>query len=123
MTPQRLLTIIILSLIHILGFTKDGQRLVGQMAKRQAVSNPARTVASIKRHMGEAGYRVEIDDKKYSPEEISAMVLQKLKADAEKYLGETVTQAVITVPALSLIHISVKRCCAARKPAREWKKY
>ena len=83
----------------VVGFTKDGQRLVGQMAKRQAVSNPARTVASIKRHMGEAGYRVEIDDKKYSPEEISAMVLQKLKADAEKYLGETVTQAVITVPA------------------------
>ena len=83
----------------VVGFTKDGQRLVGQMAKRQAVSNPTRTVASIKRHMGESGYRVEIDDKKYSPEEISAMVLQKLKADAEKYLGETVTQAVITVPA------------------------
>lgn len=83
----------------VVGFTKDGQRLVGQMAKRQAVSNPTRTIASIKRHMGEAGYRVEIDDKKYSPEEISAMVLQKLKADAEKYLGETVTQAVITVPA------------------------
>ena len=83
----------------VVGFTKDDQRLVGQMAKRQAISNPARTVSSIKRHMGEAGYRVEIGDKKFSPEEISAMILQKLKADAEKYLGETVTQAVITVPA------------------------
>ena len=83
----------------VVGFTKDGQRLVGQMAKRQAISNPTRTISSIKRHMGEAGYRVEIDGKKYSPEEISAMILQKLKADAEKYLGETVTQAVITVPA------------------------
>lgn len=83
----------------VVGFTKDGQRLVGQMAKRQAISNPTRTISSIKRHMGEAGYRVEIDDKKYSPEEISAMILQKLKADAEEYLGETVTQAVITVPA------------------------
>lgn len=83
----------------VVGFTRDGQRLVGQMAKRQAISNPTRTISSIKRHMGEAGYRVEIDDKKYSPEEISAMILQKLKADAEKYLGETVTQAVITVPA------------------------
>ena len=83
----------------VVGFTKDDQRLVGQMAKRQAISNPTRTVSSIKRHMGEAGYRVEIGDKKYSPEEISAMILQKLKADAEKYLGETVTQAVITVPA------------------------
>lgn len=83
----------------VVGFTKDGQRLVGQMAKRQAVSNPARTISSIKRHMGEAGYKVKIDDKEYSPEEISAMILQKLKADAEKYLGETVSEAVITVPA------------------------
>ena len=83
----------------VVGFTKDGQRLVGQMAKRQAISNPTRTISSIKRHMGEAGYRVEIDGKKYSPEEISAMILQKLKADAEKYLGEPVKQAVITVPA------------------------
>lgn len=83
----------------VVGFTKDDQRLVGQMAKRQAVSNPARTISSIKRHMGEAGYKVKIDDKEYSPEEISAMVLQKLKADAEKYLGETVSEAVITVPA------------------------
>ncbi len=83
----------------VVGFTKDGERLVGQLAKRQAVSNPDRTIASIKRHMGEASYKVNIDDKSYTPPEISAMVLQKLKADAEKYLGEKVTQAVITVPA------------------------
>ncbi|MBE6073239.1 MAG: molecular chaperone DnaK [Selenomonas ruminantium] len=83
----------------VVGFTKDGQRLVGQLAKRQAVSNPDRTIASIKRHMGESDYKVTIDDKSYTPQEISAMVLQKLKADAEAYLGETVSQAVITVPA------------------------
>jgi molecular chaperone DnaK len=83
----------------VVGFTKTGERLVGQLAKRQAVSNPDRTVSSIKRHMGEHDYRVTIGDKKYSPEEISAMILQKLKDDAEKYLGEKVTQAVITVPA------------------------
>ena len=83
----------------VVGFTKDGQRLIGQLAKRQAVSNPDRTIASIKRHMGEKDYKVTIDDKSYTPPEISAMVLQKLKADAETYLGETVTQAVITVPA------------------------
>ena len=82
----------------VVGFTKDGQRLIGQLAKRQAVSNPDRTISSIKRHMGES-YKVKIDDKNYTPQEISAMVLQKLKADAEAYLGETVTQAVITVPA------------------------
>ena len=82
----------------VVGFTKDGQRLVGQLAKRQAVSNPDRTISSIKRHMGES-YKVSIDGKDYTPPEISAMVLQKLKADAEAYLGETVTQAVITVPA------------------------
>ena len=82
----------------VVGFTKDGQRLVGQLAKRQAVSNPDRTISSIKRHMGES-YKVSIDNKTYTPPEISAMVLQKLKADAEAYLGETVTQAVITVPA------------------------
>lgn len=82
----------------VVGFSKNGERLVGQLAKRQAVSNPDRTISSIKRHMG-TNYRVEIDDKKYSPEEISAMILQKLKADAEKYLGESVNQAVITVPA------------------------
>lgn len=82
----------------VVGFSKSGERLVGQLAKRQAVSNPDRTISSIKRHMG-TDYKVAIDDKKYSPEEISAMILQKLKEDAEKYLGETVTQAVITVPA------------------------
>ena len=83
----------------VVGFTKDGQRLVGQLAKRQAVSNPDRTISSIKRHMGETSYKVNIDDKNYTPPEISAMVLQKLKADAEAYLGEEVTRAVITVPA------------------------
>ena len=82
----------------VVGFSKTKERLVGEMAKRQAVSNPDRTVISIKRHMG-TDHRVEIDDKKYSPEEISAMVLSKLKSDAESYLGEEVTQAVITVPA------------------------
>ena len=82
----------------VVGFTKDGQRLVGQLAKRQAVSNPDRTISSIKRHMGES-YKVSVDGKDYTPQEISAMVLQKLKGDAEAYLGETVTQAVITVPA------------------------
>ena len=83
----------------VVGFTKTGERLVGQLAKRQAVSNPDRTIASIKRHMGEKDYKVSIDGKDYTPPEISAMVLQKLKADAEASLGETVTQAVITVPA------------------------
>ena len=83
----------------VVGFTKDGQRLVGQLAKRQAVSNPDRTIASIKRHMGEKDYKVSIDGKDYTPPEISAMILQKLKSDAEAYLGETVSQAVITVPA------------------------
>lgn len=82
----------------VVGFSKTGERLVGQLAKRQAISNPDRTISSIKRQMG-TEYKVAIDDKNYSPEEISAMILQKLKADAEKYLGETVTQAVITVPA------------------------
>ncbi|BEU86978.1 molecular chaperone DnaK [Selenomonas sp. TAMA-11512] len=83
----------------VVGFSKTGERLVGQLAKRQAVSNPDRTIASIKRHMGESSYKVSIDGKDYTPPEISAMILQKLKSDAEAYLGETVTQAVITVPA------------------------
>ena len=82
----------------VVAFTKDGERLVGQIAKRQAITNPDRTIASIKRQMG-TSYKVEIDGKSYNPQEISAMTLQKLKADAEAYLGETVTQAVITVPA------------------------
>lgn len=82
----------------VVAFQKDGQRIVGQVAKRQAVANPDRTVISIKRHMG-SDYKVEIDGKKYSPQEISAMILAKLKADAESYLGSKVTDAVITCPA------------------------
>lgn len=82
----------------VVGFSKTGERLVGQLAKRQAVSNPDHTFSSIKRHMG-TDYTVAVDDKKYTPQEISAMILQKLKGDAEAYLGEKVTQAVITVPA------------------------
>lgn len=82
----------------VVGFAKNGERLVGQLAKRQAVSNPENTVASIKRHMGE-DYKVTIEGKSYTPQEISAMILQKIKADAEAYLGETVSQAIITVPA------------------------
>ena len=82
----------------VVAFAKDGERLVGSAAKRQAVANPERTVSSIKRHMGQA-YKVDIDGKGYSPQEISAMILSKLKADAESYLGEKVTKAVITVPA------------------------
>ena len=82
----------------VVAFSKTGERMVGQVAKRQAVTNADRTVASIKRHMGE-NYHVNIDGKGYTPQEISAMVLQKLKADAESYLGQTVTEAVITVPA------------------------
>jgi molecular chaperone DnaK len=82
----------------VVSFQANGERLVGQVAKRQAITNPDRTISSIKRHMG-TGYKVNIDGKEYSPQEISAMILQKIKADAEAYLGEKVTQAVITVPA------------------------
>ena len=81
----------------VVAFTKTGERLVGEPAKRQAVTNADRTIASIKRHMG-TDYKVTIDGKSYTPQEISAMILQKLKADAEAYLGETVSEAVITVP-------------------------
>ena len=82
----------------VIAFSKTGERMTGQVAKRQAITNPDRTVMSIKRHMG-SDFKVAIDDKKYTPQEISAMILQKLKADAEAYLGTTVTEAVITVPA------------------------
>ena len=82
----------------VVAFAKNGERMVGQVAKRQAITNPDRTISSIKREMGTA-YKVNIDGKSFTPQEISAMILQKLKADAEAYLGDTVTQAVITVPA------------------------
>ena len=82
----------------VVAFTKAGDRLVGETAKRQAVTNTDNTVQSIKRHMG-SGYKVKLNEKDYSPQEVSAMILQKLKADAESYLGEEVTEAVITVPA------------------------
>ena len=82
----------------VVGFSKSGERLVGQIAKRQAVQNPDRTISSIKRQMG-TDYKVQVDDKSYTPQQISAMILSKLKADAESYLGDTVTEAVITVPA------------------------
>ena len=82
----------------VVGFTKTGDRLVGQVAKRQAITNPENTVASIKRYMG-TDHKVTLNGKEYTPQQVSAMILQKLKADAEAYLGEPVTEAVITVPA------------------------
>ena len=95
----------------VVAFARNGEVLVGQPAKNQAVTNVDRTIRSVKRHMGEGDWTVAIDDKKYTPQEISARTLMKLKRDAESYLGEDVTDAVITVPAyfndsqLSLIHI------------------
>ena len=89
----------------VVAFTKTGERLVGEPAKRQSVTNADRTIASIKSHMG-MDYKVDIDGKKYSPQEISGMILQKLKADAENYLGEKVSEAVITVP-VSYTHLDV----------------
>ena len=82
----------------VVAFSKNGERMVGQVAKRQAITNPDRTISSIKREMG-TNHKVNIDGKSFTPQEISAMILQKLKTDAEAYLGDTVTQAVITVPA------------------------
>ena len=82
----------------VVAFSKDGERMVGNVAKRQAITNPERTIASIKRHMG-SDYKVNIDGKAYTPQEISAIILQKLKSDAESYLGDKLTDAVITVPA------------------------
>ncbi len=83
----------------VVGFSKDGSRIIGEPAKRQAVTNPDRTISSIKRHMGEPSYKVNIDGKGYTPQEISAMILSKLKKDAEDFLGETITEAIITCPA------------------------
>src|SRR5438445_215316 len=83
----------------VVAFSKTGEVLVGEVAKRQAITNPDRTIRSVKRHMGETSWSVDIDGKRYTPQEISARILQKLKRDAESYLGDTVTQAVITVPA------------------------
>ncbi|MCL7416427.1 MAG: Hsp70 family protein, partial [Halalkalicoccus sp.] len=83
----------------VVAFTDDGERLVGKPAKNQAIQNPDRTIASIKRHMGEEDYTVEVEGEEYTPEQLSAMILQKIKRDAEEYLGDDVEKAVITVPA------------------------
>ena len=115
----------------VVAFTKDGERLVGQIAKRQAITNPDRTISSIKRQMG-TNYKVTIDGKSYNPQEISAMILQKLKADAESYLGEPVTQAVIPYLPTSLTARArpprtpdaspVWKCCASSTslPPHPW---
>ena len=100
----------------VVGFSKTGERMIGQVAKRQAITNPDRTVMSIKRHMG-SDYKVTIDGKALTPQEISAMVLQKLKADAEAYLGTKVTEAVITVPHTSRTHSVRQPRTQVRSPA------
>ena len=98
----------------VVAFSKTGERMVGQVAKRQAVTNPDRTVISIKRHMG-SDYKVAIDEKSYTPQEISAMILQKLKGDAENYLGESVSEAVITEMCIR----DSTRPCTARSGERK----
>ena len=114
----------------VVAFSKTGERMVGQVAKRQAITNPERTISSIKREMG-SDYKVEVDGKKYTPQEISAMILQKLKSDAEAYLGGPVSEAVITVPAYftdaqrqatedagKIAGLEVKRTASTRSRAR-----
>ena len=102
----------------VVAFSKTGERMVGQVAKRQAVTNHERTIASIKRHMG-TDYKVNIDGKKYTPQEISAMILRKLKADAEAYLGQPVTEAVITVPAY--FNDAQRQATRTRARSRAWR--
>ena len=102
----------------VVAFSKDGERMVGNVAKRQAITNPERTIASIKRHMG-SDYKVNIDGKAYTPQEISAIILQKLKSDAESYLGDKVTEAVITVPLTLRTHSARPPRTPVRSPV--WK--
>ena len=102
----------------VVAFSKDGERMVGQVAKRQAITNPDRTIASIKREMG-SDYKVSVDGKGYTPQEISAMVLQKLKADAEAYLGQTVTEAVTMAGISARATLSARICCISSTEVSE----